>query len=282
MKLIADSGATKTHWTLLDVNGPTHEFYSPGFNPYYYNRDSFFESLQEVIKTNLATENVSEIFFYGSGISSDQNRGIVRESLQQVFTGAEVSVFHDLHGAAVALLGRQKGIACILGTGSNSCLWDGNEVIANVPSLGYFLGDEGSGTYLGKLLVRDILLGEADPVISEEFYKTNRLDFSTTLDRIYKEESPNRFFAEQSRFVRDRLSNDYCRSLLVRNFTDFIKVQLSKYENYKNLPVCFTGSVAANFKPILKEVLDNHGITLGDVMKEPMEGMVRYHLEDKR
>lgn len=278
MKLIADSGATKTHWVLLENDSKVNEFYSPGFNPYYYEKEKFNRSLQEVLKTNIRFENIGEVHFYGSGISSEENHSIVRNSLYTIFPRASISVYHDLHGAAIALLGRKKGIACILGTGSNSCLWDGEKILANVPSLGYFLGDEGSGTYLGKLLITDILIGDADPEIASLFYKTNNLTFSKTLDRIYKEDNPNRFFSAQAKFIRELQENVYCKKVIVRNFEDFIKVQLSKYPGYQFLPVCFTGSVATNFKDILVEVLNKHSISLGTLMKEPMDGMVRYHL----
>ena len=278
MKLIADSGSTKTHWIVLENGSKTNEFYSPGFNPYYYEKDAFKLSLEEVLRTNIGLKKISEIFFYGSGISSNENRSIVSNSLTSIFPEAKVSVYHDLHGATIALLGKNRGIACILGTGSNSCLWDGEKIVANVPSLGFLLGDEGSGTYLGKLLVRDILIGDADPEIAELFYATNKLTFSTTLDRIYKEDHPNRFFSEQSKFIRGLTDNPYCRNLIIRNFEDFINVQVSKYEGYDKLPVSFTGSVAANFKDILVEVLENHHIRLGNIMKEPIEGIVRYHL----
>lgn len=278
MKLIADSGATKTHWVLLENDSKVNEFYSPGFNPYYYEKEEFNTSLKHVLNINIGVKNIDDIHFYGSGISSEENQSIVRNSLHTIFPEASIFVYHDLHGAAIALLGRKKGIACILGTGSNSCLWDGEKILANVPSLGYFLGDEGSGTYLGKLLVRDILIGDADPEIASLFYKTNNLTFSKTLDRIYKENNPNRFFSEQAKFIRELQEDEYCKKVIVRNFEDFINVQISKYPGYKTLPVSFTGSIAANFTEILKEVLSKHSISLETVMKEPMDGMVKYHL----
>ena len=277
MKLIADSGATKTHWVLLDGKTKAGEFYSPGFNPYYYEKDDFDRSLRNAVQGNADPDLVREIHFYGSGVSSEENRGIVRNSLGLIFRDAVISVYHDLHGAAVALLGNAKGIACILGTGSNSCLWDGSKILANVPSLGYFLGDEGSGTYMGKLLVRDVLIGDADPGITALFFEENKLDFSKTLDRIYKEDYPNRFFSDQARFLRKHKDNDYCSAIIRRNFEDFIRVQVSKYDGFTRLPVSFTGSISENFKDQLREVLESHHIQLGVIMKEPMEGLVRYN-----
>jgi N-acetylglucosamine kinase-like BadF-type ATPase len=279
MMLIADSGATKTHWVLIDGKEVIEEIYTPGFNPYYYEAGQFEESLARELYGKIPTNKVREIFFYGSGISSRSNSDIVINALQKIFGSASISVHHDLHGAAIALLGKNKGIACILGTGSNSCLWDGQEIIANVPSVGYMLGDEGSGTYMGKLLVRDILIGDADPTVAGLFYEETGLDFNKVLDRIYKEKDPNRFFASQSRFIRSNIHLPYCRKIVVTSFQDFIKAQLSKYDGFDSLPISFTGSIAANFQDILLEVMQEWNIRPGRIMKEPMEGMIQYHLE---
>jgi N-acetylglucosamine kinase-like BadF-type ATPase len=278
MILIADSGATKTHWVLIDGKSVLKEIYTVGFNPYYYPTEEFERSLEDVLKESIPDDLLTHVYFYGSGISSKANVRIVEKAILRNFPQVEVNTYHDLTGAAVALLGNEKGVACILGTGSNSCLWDGEKVVANVPSLGYFLGDEGSGTYIGKLLVRDVLLGNADPAISKLFYELNELNFSKTLDRIYKEEHPNRFFAEQTRFLRNHLANPYVESVITKAFSDFVNEQLLKYEGIKKLPVCFTGSIAANFTDILEKVLTQNGLKMGKIRKEPMEGMIEYYL----
>lgn len=278
MILIADSGATKTHWVLIDGKSVLKEIYTVGFNPYYYPTDEFERSLEDVLKESIPEADLTHVYFYGSGISSKANVRIVEKAVLKNFPQVDVNTYHDLTGAAVALLGNKKGVACILGTGSNSCLWDGKKVVANVPSLGYFLGDEGSGTYIGKLFVRDVLLGNADPMISKVFYELNELDFSKTLDRIYKEEHPNRFFAEQTRFLRNHLANPYVESVITKAFTDFVNEQLLKYEGIHDLPVCFTGSIAANFTGILEKVLTQNGLEMGKIRKEPMDGMIEYYL----
>ena len=278
MILIADSGSTKTHWVLINGKSVEEEIYTTGFNPYYYDTREFEEALKKDLAGNLPVNEISHIYFYGAGVSSDANRAIVERALLVAFPDAVIETHHDLHGAAIALLGRKKGIACILGTGSNSCLWDGQKIVANVPSLGYLLGDEGGGTYLGKLLVRDVLMGDAGGEIKKLFFQYNQLDFARTLDRIYKQPDPNLFFSQQTRFVRDHIDQLWFRQLVQRNFRDFVKVQLSKYPDYKTLPVCFVGSVAYNFRDILEEVLSENGITPGKIIKEPMEGMVEYYL----
>jgi N-acetylglucosamine kinase-like BadF-type ATPase len=278
MILIADSGATKTHWVLIDKKEVSEELYTRGFNPYYYEADQFEESLSRELHGALPIEAVRKIYFYGSGISSEGNQEIVRRALHTVFPAASIHTHHDLHGAAIALLGNQKGIACILGTGSNSCLWNGKKIIANVPSLGYMLGDEGSGTYIGKILTRDVLIGDADSEVTEHFYAFNEMDFGSALDRIYKDADPNLFFSAQAKFLRNNMHLPYCREVVKRSFQDFVKVQLSKYSGYDALPVSFTGSIASNFQDVLMEVLKEWGITLGKIMKEPMEGMIEFHL----
>jgi len=278
MILIADSGATKTHWVLIDGKSVVEEIYTPGFNPYYYGTDDFEQALSEILSEEMKGHTVSHVFFYGSGVSSKANKRIVENILTVLFPDAVIETYHDLHGAAIALLGDKEGIACILGTGSNSCLWDGRKIVANVPSIGYLLGDEGSGTYIGKLLVRDVLLGEADKEVSGMFYAYNKLDFSGTLDHIYKETNPNLFFSKQTRFLKANLSNPYCRQVVRHAFEDFIKVQLSKYPGFDLLPVCFVGSIAVNFKEILLEVLSQHGIKASKIIKEPMEGLIEYYL----
>jgi N-acetylglucosamine kinase-like BadF-type ATPase len=277
MILIADSGASKTHWVVIRQGSVTEEMYTPGFNPYYYGASAFAKTLATELHGKVPAKAVREIYFYGSGVSSDTNREIVKQALSPLFPLASISVYHDLHGAAIALLGRSEGIACILGTGSNSCHWDGRQIVDNVPSVGYLLGDEGSGTYMGKMLVRDVLIGEAEPAARKLFYDGNHVDFAGVLDRIYKEPEPNKFFAAQSKLIRDNMHIPYCRNIVRQAFQDFVQLQLSKYAGYNRLPVSFTGSVASNFQEVLMDVLKEWDVTLGKIMKEPMEGMIAYH-----
>lgn len=277
MILIADSGATKTHWVLLDNGMVLLEVYSKGFNPYYYTSDDFTQSLLDEFTSQISFQDISAIYFYAAGCSSKANVNIIQSTLSKIFVKASIYAHHDLYGAAIALLANDEGIACILGTGSNSCLWDGQSIVHNVPSLGYLLGDEGGGTYTGKMLVREVLLGIAPNDISELFYESIGLKFSSVLDRIYKEPNPNQFLSQQTKFLREYIDKPYCRGIIAKSFNDFVNVQLIKYPGVKSLAASFTGSVAANFKEILKEVLDEHGIKMGKIIKEPMEGLISYH-----
>lgn len=277
MILVADSGATKTHWVLLDKGTVQLEIYTKGFNPYYYKGDEFTESLLDEFIGNVSFKDISAIYFYAAGCSSKANVKIIQNTLSKIFVKASIVANHDLYGAAIALLGNEKGIACILGTGSNSCLWDGQNIIHNVPSVGYLLGDEGGGTYTGKLLVREVLLGIAEKEVADLFYDSVGLNFSSVLDRIYKEPNPNQFLSQQTKFLREYIAYPYCRDVVARSFGDFVNVQLIKYPGINSLPACFTGSVAANFQDILKEVLKKYGIQLGKIIKEPIEGLITYH-----
>jgi len=277
MKLIADSGSTKTQWVLLDGKEVVLDITTKGFNPYYYKEHELGEILFEELSENINAGEVSEVYFYGAGCSSETNCTIVENAIKKLFSNANIHVGHDLDGAAVALLHNSAGIACILGTGSNSCMWDGKKVTYHVPSLGYLLGDEGSGTYIGKLLLQKILLGEADKELTEKFYKVNNLSFEKVLQKIYGEPNPNKFMSSLSKFVGDNIHFDDCKEVVRQSFVDFVEKQISKYPDYKNSIVSFTGSVAFVYSDILKEVMSEHGITLGKIMKNPMDGLIEYH-----
>ncbi len=277
MIVIADSGSTKTQWVVLDEGNVVLDLTTKGFNPFYYSASELESALFNELHAAVNADQVDELFFYGAGCSNADNCSMVANSLKQLFKKAVIHTEHDLTGAAVALLQDTKGIACILGTGSNSCMWDGHKVTGHLPSLGWLLADEGSGTYLGKLLLQEILSGEADPELTAKFYKTYHLNFESALHKIYGEPNPNRFFASLSKFASENIEYPECRKAVKNSFCDFVEKQISKYPDYQNQVVSFTGSVAYVFQDILKEVLEEHGIKAGVILKNPMEGMVIYH-----
>jgi len=281
MILIIDSGSTKTHFALLDSDGTYKEFASKGFNPYYYDKDDFYNLLRDELYQKIKGNRVDRIYYYGAGCSSEANCTLVEQTLSLFFPSAEILAEHDLYGAALALCGNNKGIACILGTGSNSCLWDGEHTIENVPSLGYMLGDEGSGTYLGKITLTAILSGEADADIARAFYREYKLTFSETLEKVYRKPYPNRFLSSISLFIHSHIENPWCQKMVRQNFCDFIEKQVSKYTDYQATSVSFIGSVAFYFQDILEAVLDEYNISLGKIFKEPMSGLVVYHAEKR-
>ncbi len=279
MILIIDSGSTKTHIVLLHSDGTYKEFTSKGFNPYYYDKNDFYNLLRDELYLKIKGERIDRVYYYGAGCSSETNCSLVEQTLSVFFPSAEILAEHDLYGAAIALFGNNRGVACILGTGSNSCLWDGEHIIENVPSLGYMLSDEGSGTYLGKIALAAILSGEADADIARAFYREYKLTFSETLEKIYREPYPNRFLSSLSLFIGKHLDNEWCREMVRQNFSDFIDKQLSKYTGYQSTPVSFVGSVAFHYQNILKEVLAENNITMEKVIRQPMDGLVVYHRE---
>ncbi len=277
MKVIADSGSTKTQWVVLDGGEVVLNKTTKGFNPFYYSSDELEKALFNELQHSTDIHLIDEVYFYGAGCSNTGNCAMVENSLKKLFSKAVIHTEHDLTGAAVALLQDRAGIACILGTGSNSCMWDGQKVTGHLPSLGWILADEGSGTYLGKLLLQKILSGETEPELAQKFYSAFKLTFESTLHKIYGEPNPNRFFASLSKFAGENIHFQGCRETVKQSFYDFIEKQVSKYPDYKNQTVSFTGSVAFVFRDVLKEVLNELDIQPGIVMKNPMDGLIKYH-----
>ncbi len=280
MFLIADSGSTKTEWALIEKGNVIQKILTKGFNPYYYEKDDFISDLKTSLQGKFPFDKIEKIFFYGAGCSSENNCALVKASLNNVFSNALITVEHDLFAAGLALLGNGNGIACILGTGSNSCLWQNKKIIDNIPSLGYMLGDEGSGTHIGKLLLKGILLGEADKKLIDTFYSSFNLDFNKSLDKVYKEPNPNLFYSSISPFANKHIDNSFCTFIVKQSFTKFIERYISKYNDFQILPVSFVGSVAFHFQDILKIILQENNIILGRILRDPMEGLVEYHLRN--
>jgi len=277
MILIADSGSTKTNWLLTDGKKIIKQITTVGYNPYYHKDDGLATSMKNGLLPDVDGEKIKKIFFYGSGCSSDINCTIVKSALWQLFPNALVEVHHDLFGTAVALLKNNKGIACILGTGSNSCLWDGNMIMQNVPSVGWLLGDEGSGTYLGKLVLKGILEKDAPTDIINMFYNYYETSFENILKTIYNEPKPNGYISSISIFAQKNINNFWIRNVIKQSFNDFIDNQIKKYDNYQNLEVSFTGSVAYHFSDILLETCHESEIKTGIIIKKPIEGLFTYH-----
>lgn len=278
MILIVDSGSTTTEWVFLRNNEIVKRHLGPGFNPYYFKDENYLVKLEEEISNEIHFADIETIYFYGSGCSSETNCALVKSSLWESFPNANIHLHHDLYGAAVALCGKEAGIACILGTGSNSCLWDGEEILENVPSLGYLLGDEGSGTYLGKIILAEILIESAPKEISKLFFERYDMDLPTILDKMYKEPNPNKFLSSISKFAYDHISNPWIKKMVERNFNDFIDKQVSKYTGFENHEISFVGSVAFGFQDILIEVLKSRNLTPGKFIKSPIDDLVKFHI----
>lgn len=277
MKLIIDSGSTKTQWTVLDGDVVAETFYTDGINPYYMTVGQIKQLLDENLPKTILNSSFGQIYFYGTGCSTEANCTKVKDLLASFFKGAEISMNHDLTGAAVALLKEKKGIACILGTGSNSCLWDGHKIVENVPSLGYLLGDEGSGTYLGKLILKAFLSGEADKRLTDKFYAFVEMDFAGVLHKIYGDPQANRWIAGLSQFASANLNEPFIRNLVRVNFEDFLKAQVFKYSGFQESEISFVGSVAYYFRELLAEVLRDNHLKMGNILQKPMDGLIEYY-----
>lgn len=276
MILIADSGATKTSWALLNEEEPIiHN--TAGFNPYYMAPEVIQDILGKEMLPEISGADVTEIYYYGSGCSTTKNCAIVSDALKQYFPNATIEVQHDLLAAARALLGRSEGIACILGTGSNSCEYDGEKITANVPSLGYMFGDEGSGTYIGKRFLTAYLKGKLAQEINISFQETFNYSLEDILSAVYNDSNPGKFMSTFTRFLAGHEHHDDIREILLSSFLEFFKENVAKYERYKMMPVSFVGSVAYHFRHILNEAAWKMGISIGRIEQAPMEGLIRYH-----
>ena len=278
MILIADSGSTKTDWRMIASTGEISQARTIGFNPYFQDADSIAAELNKSLQP-LVSEAVTEVYYYGTGCGTQSSCAIVQQAILQVFPeAATVSVASDLLGAARALCGHEVGIACILGTGSNSCYYDGEQIGYQIPNLGFWLGDEGSGGNLGKTLVTNYLLKDLAPELEAKFDK--RFPNTTrdlVLENAYKKPFPNRYFASFSKFLFDNRSHPQAYRLVYDSFDLFFQKYICKYPDYKQLKVHFTGSVAFYYSDILRQVANDKGVTVKNIMETPIAGLTLYH-----
>lgn len=279
MILIADSGSTKTDWRLIDREGNIHQAQTIGLNPYFVSDDQFLHSLRSGPLKLFTAAEIRKVYFYGSGISSSDLSEKVKSLLKQVYSLAEINVEHDLLGAARALCGNEAGISAILGTGMNTCAFDGVHIVKNVPSLGYILGDEGSGADLGRRWVQAYLLNEAPADLIDDFYKGYGAGRDIILDRVYKGERPNRFLASFVPFVRKHLGDPFMLALVKEAFGVFFDRYIIRYEQYQEWPLHICGSIGFHFHHVLQLQAEERGITFGKVLQKPIAALTLYHLE---
>ena len=278
MILIADSGSTKTEWTAMDdlTGEVVGHAYTKGLNPYFVTQDEIRDEIRTQLLPMLPVDGFTRIYFYGSG-ARDEKQPMIRQASGSLLVG-EVTVMTDMLGAARALCGHEPGIVCILGTGANSCRYDGEAIVANVPPLGYILGDEGSGAVLGKHFIADLLKGLLPESVVREFGETYpEITTATILERVYKESQPSRFLASLAPFIRKQINVPEVRSMALECFRSFFRRNVMLYDGWEITPVHFVGSIAHNFHAVLKEAAEAEGIHLGQILSAPMEGLVRYH-----
>lgn len=276
VKLIADSGATKAEWCLLG-DGKKKTVITQGISPYFLNTEQIKELLLKELKPKLKNIEVDEVYYYGTGCANPDNAKSVKKAVGKVFTDAKIEVNHDLMAAARALCGHEKGIACILGTGSNSCYYNGKRIVKNSPGLGYVLGDEGSGAYLGKKVIQYYLYGTFDYELRGRFDLTYTTTVTEILENVYKKPLPNRYLAGFARFLAENRGHYMIENIIEDGLNDFFFNHLCKYRESWTLPINFAGSVAFGFKDVLQQLCNSYEFDLGKVMKNPMEGLVAYH-----
>jgi len=280
MLLIADSGSTKTDWVL--VNGEDQfTFTTRGFNPYYTPIEEMATALLAEFVVQEYRDKVDTIYFYGSGCSNKSNQYLVKEQLLDVFPNAEATVDHDLKAAALATYNGSLGIACILGTGSNCCSFDGQFLEQETPSLGYLLGDEGSGTALGKKLIRAFLYGQLPNGLTPAFGEEYPITQPEVLDNIYNKERPNAYLAQFVPFLKKHIQNPYIQRLVKEELNNFVQQHILAFEQAKEVPIHCVGSIAFHFSAQWKEVLEKANLNCGSILQKPIDGLVAFHTGTK-
>src|SRR5690606_14598369 len=249
-------------------------------NPYFVDSEYIVNSLKKGLPQDLPFEKIAEVNYYGAGVHNKEKAQIVVDALQQVFTTAKVEVGHDLLAAARALLGSQAGFAAILGTGTNSCLYDGKEITLNIDSGAYILGDEGSGSYIGKKLLADYVRNLMPKDVKEVFWNTYKMTKDEIMDAVYTKPMPNRFCASFSKFVYDNNVNiEYTRDIVDDAFEAFFKNLVSKYPNYQSYTFNCIGSVGYNFRNVLAEKAEQYGMEVGKILRSPIDDLVQFHID---
>jgi N-acetylglucosamine kinase-like BadF-type ATPase len=276
IKLIADSGATKCEWCLIN-NGKKKTILTQGISPYFLTSEQIVLLLQTELIPKLKNVAVEELYYYGTGLSNPNNVKIIKISLKKLFPSAKIEANTDLLAAARALCGNKKGIACILGTGSNSCFYNGKKILKNSPGVGFILGDEGSGAYLGKKVIQYYLYHTFDEDLMSRF----DAKFTTTtveiLENVYKKPMANRYLASFAIFLTENRGHYMIENIIEDGLNDFFFNHLYKYRESWILPINFIGSVAFGFKDVLKELCNTYELELGNILQKPMDGLVKYH-----
>lgn len=275
--LIADSGATKTEWCLVN-DDVTKTHFTEGLNPYYHT----IESIEEVVRQNLLPElekSIDEVFFYGAGCDSEGKDQVVKEALDSCFPDSSNNVYHDLLGAARACFLNEAGIACILGTGSNSCLYDGEEIVEHIPSLAFILGDEGSAGYFGKKLINKYFRYEIPNELKQDLEKNYNMSLDHITKGLYDGDQKSRFIASYGAFLGDHDDHPFVKKMLYEGFDSFISRILLNYTNATDYEVRFIGSVAFAHQDLIKEISNKYDLKSGLFVKNPMKRLVTFHTD---
>lgn len=276
MKLIADSGSTKTDWCVVLNGTPITRITTRGINPFFQSEEEIQQELTVSLLPHLPEGKLEAVHFYGAGCTPEKAPVLQRAIADSLPVIGNIKACSDMLAAAHGLCGHEAGIACILGTGSNSCFYNGEEIVNNISPLGFILGDEGSGAVLGKLLIGDILKNQLSPTLKKEFLEQFDLTPPEIIDRVYRQPFPNRFLASLSPFLANHLSEPAIHTLVLNSFIAFFRRNVIQYD-YEHYPVHFIGSVAFYYKEILQEAAQQMNIRIGKILQSPMEGLIHYH-----
>jgi len=276
IKLIVDSGSTKAEWCLLKGNRKII-FTSQGMSPYFINGIEMEKIIRQEVLPALKGSEVEELYYYGTGCINTANIKMIRTALKNCFPSATLLVETDVSGAAKALCGNEKGIACILGTGSSSCYYNGRRIAKNSPGLGFILGDEGSGAYLGKKVIQYYLYNTFDEDLRSRFDAKFVTGSNEILNAVYKQPLPNRYLASFAIFLAENRGHFMIESIIEDGLNDFFYIHLSKYSRNRKLQVHFTGGIAYGFKDVVIQLCKSYRLQAGNILKNPMEGLIKYH-----
>lgn len=279
MILIADSGSTKTDWSLCESGKLLQSISTKGINPFYQSSEEILQAVSTELIPNIENPQlIKDVFFYGAGcLYPDKNQSI-KDAFMPFIPDASFEIKSDLYAACHALLGRESGVACILGTGSNSCLYDGKEIKQHVSPLGFILGDEGGGAHLGKLLVSDFLKNQLPDELKKLFFEEFQTSVSEIMENVYRRPFPNRYLASLSRFLSNHIEEPECYNIVHHSFTQFFERNIMQYDISDDMPVNFVGSVAYYYSEILERVASEFGLWIDKIEKSPMSGLITYHI----
>jgi len=281
MVLIVDSGSTKSDWVLLKDRDSRELHKTMGFNPYFHNETIITNAIKQNQELSALADGIEQVFYYGAGCSSEEMNGIVRRALKKVFTKAEVQVDHDLVACAYATYTGKTAISCILGTGSNSCHYDGEQLTEAVPALGYILGDEGSGSYFGKKLLSAFLYNKLPEVIAKDLRERFELTKDAIVENVYMRPHANVYLASFMRFIAEHKEHQWVDQTVFEGLTHFITEHVCCFSDHKEVPVHFIGSIGHFFEPQLRRAAEDKWIELGTITRKPIDGLVDYHLNSQ-
>lgn len=279
MILVADSGASKSDWILIDGKSEFISFHLVGLNPFYLSSKQIEDIISKELTPFIEAKKIKELHFYGAGCASVYKCMIVEDVFRSLFQNADIHIESDLLGASRALFGNKEGIANILGTGSNACYYDGERIIENIISLGYFFGDEGSGAHMGKTFIKDLLLNNLPENLKNKFKSRYNYSRDNILDAVYNLPFPNRFLASFCEFFADNLGDPYIYNLIANSFREFFMNHVEKFKKFKKVPLSFVGSVAFYFEPILQEVANEFDAKIEKIERSPIHALAQYHSE---